>query len=128
MTKEKKLKLKDIFKEEYNGKIFSNKKHIGDYEDKTLKIKEYDNDITFIYEEPDLKNCKLEDIYNYEKEHHNSIKFFKRTNLKETYNFEFNCHVGDVLIKQKGKEAVLSLNDYLANNWEAYFNTGFTNE
>lgn len=128
MIKEKNIKINDIFKENNDGRIFFNNEYIGDYIDKKLILKNIRTDVIFKFEQPDMVNYKLEDVYNYEKKHHNSIKYFKRSNLKEKYHFEYNCHVGDVLIKCESKEVNLSLQDYLANNWEVYLNTGFIDE
>lgn len=128
MIKEKNIKINDVFKENNDGKIFFNNEYIGDYIDKKLILKNIRVDVIFKFEQPDMVNYKLEDIYLYEKKHHNSIKYFKRSNLKEKYHFEYNCHVGDVLLKSDSKEVNLSLQDYLANNWEVYLNSGYTDE
>lgn len=128
MIKEKSIKINDVFKENNDGKIFFNNEYIGDYIDKKLILKNIRVDVIFKFEQPDMVNYKLEDIYLYEKKHHNLIKYFKRSNLKEKYHFEYNCHVGDVLLKSDSKEVNLSLQDYLANNWEVYLNSGYTDE
>lgn len=71
---------------------------------------------------PDMSNQSIEQIYQFEKANPNKIAFFKRAGSQNRYKFEYNSHLGDVIVKTVGgKEVSLSLYDYLDKTWEVYF-------